>query len=76
MEAALETCRHAVVLLSHAFLGRPSPRAELQFAFERMQHRGDFAFGDDQIHGFGAAIFNIGTGGVKMRIIGYNPAGF
>lgn len=37
MEAALETSRHVVVIVSKALLGRREPRAELDYAFRRME---------------------------------------
>lgn len=37
MESAIETCRYAVVVLSHAFLQQKHPRAELKYAFQRDQ---------------------------------------
>ena len=37
MESALESCRHAVVVLSRAFLSSKPARAELRYAHKRMQ---------------------------------------
>uniref|UniRef100_A0A7S2VCQ7 TIR domain-containing protein n=1 Tax=Entomoneis paludosa TaxID=265537 RepID=A0A7S2VCQ7_9STRA len=37
MECALESCRHAVAIISRAFLTKSSPCAELHYAFDRMK---------------------------------------
>lgn len=37
MEKALESCRHAIVVLSREFLTRPQPCAELRYAYKRMK---------------------------------------
>ena len=36
MSEALETCRYAVAVISGAFLEKPSPCAELQYAFKKL----------------------------------------
>ena len=49
-------------------------RGHVHVAFEGMRGGGLLAFGDDQIDGFGAGEFDVGAGGVEMRVVGDDVA--
>ena len=51
-------------------------RGDVHIAFEGVSRRGKLPFFDDEIDGFGADEFDVGAGGIEVRVVGDDVAFF